>query len=198
MGALGLPGRSFFHITFCTGWHLPKLIPFPEIRKRKASASFSTFWASVDQPRGCCDGNRRNIRDHPLYLLLQRRARVFITTPPTTRITRSVLWICTKPILTRILLSVILFSRVKISTSRTDKEDTYELWKYVTVKNAWNTFIGNHPKFPRFLRAAGSCISKDTIIEIKVTTAEGRVLETNLKVKESDIDLLKSLAKTSR
>ena len=63
------------------------------------------------------------------------------------------------------------------------------------LKNAWNTFIGNHPKFPRFLRAAGSCISKDTIIEIKVTTAEGRVLETNLKVKESDIDLLKSLAK---
>lgn len=66
------------------------------------------------------------------------------------------------------------------------------------LKNAWNTFIGNHPKFPRFLRAAGSCISKDTIIEIKVTTAEGRVLETNLKVKESDIDLLKSLAKTSQ
>ena len=50
------------------------------------------------------------------------------------------------------------------------------------LKNAWNTFTGNHPKFPRFLRA----------------TAEGRVLETNLKVKESDIDLLKNLAKTSR
>ena len=66
------------------------------------------------------------------------------------------------------------------------------------LKNAWNTFTGNHPKFPRFLQAAGSCIGKDTIIEIKVTTAEGRVLETNLKVKESDIDLLKSLAKTSR
>ena len=53
------------------------------------------------------------------------------------------------------------------------------------LKNAWNTFTGNHPKFPRFLRAAGSCISKDTIIEIKVTTAEGRVLETNLKVKQA-------------
>ena len=65
------------------------------------------------------------------------------------------------------------------------------------LKNAWNTFTGNHPKFPRFLQAAGSCIGKDTIIEIKVT-AEGRVLETNLKVKESDIALVKSLAKTGR
>ena len=52
------------------------------------------------------------------------------------------------------------------------------------------------PNSPGFFKAAGSCISKDTIIEIKVTTAEGRVLETNLKVKESDIDLLKNLAKT--
>lgn len=66
------------------------------------------------------------------------------------------------------------------------------------LKNAWSTFTRNHPKFPRFLQAAGSCIGKDTIIEIRVTTAEGRVLETNLKVKESDIDLVKSLAKTGR
>lgn len=60
-------------------------------------------------------------------------------------------------------------------------------------KNAWSTFTGNHPKFPRFLQAAGSCIGKDSIVEIKVTTAEGKVLETNLKVKDSDIELLKKL-----
>ena len=66
------------------------------------------------------------------------------------------------------------------------------------LKNSWSIFTKNHPKFPRFLQAAGSCIGKDTIIEIKVTTAAGRVLETNLKVKESDIELVKNLAKTGK
>lgn len=66
------------------------------------------------------------------------------------------------------------------------------------LKNSWGVFAKNHPKFPRFLQAASSCIGEDTLIEIKVTTATGRVLETNLKVKESDIELVKNLAKTGK
>ena len=62
------------------------------------------------------------------------------------------------------------------------------------LKNAWSVFTRNHPKFPKFLQAAGSCIGPDTLIEIKVTTADGRILETNLKVRESDIELVKNLA----
>ena len=66
------------------------------------------------------------------------------------------------------------------------------------LKNSWAVFTRNHPKFPKFLQAAGSCVGPDTLIEIKVTTAEGRVLETNLKVRESDIELVKNLANTGK
>ena len=59
------------------------------------------------------------------------------------------------------------------------------------LKNSWATFTQNHPKF---LQAAGTAVKEDTLIEIKITTAEGKVIETNLKVKASDIELVKNLA----
>ena len=62
------------------------------------------------------------------------------------------------------------------------------------LKNSWAAFTRNHPKFPKFLQAAGAAIKPDTIIEIKVTTPEGKTIETNLKVKESDIELVRNLA----
>ena len=37
------------------------------------------------------------------------------------------------------------------------------------LKNSWAAFTRNHPKFPKFLQAAGAAITPDTIIEIKVT-----------------------------
>ena len=62
------------------------------------------------------------------------------------------------------------------------------------LKNSWATFTQNHPKFPKFLQEAGTAVKEDTLIEIKITTAEGKVIETNLKVKASDIELVKNLA----
>ena len=67
------------------------------------------------------------------------------------------------------------------------------LGNLMQLKNSWATFTRNHPKFPKFLQAAGSAIREDTLIEIKITTAEGKVIETNLKVKASDIELFKNL-----
>ena len=61
------------------------------------------------------------------------------------------------------------------------------------LKNSWATFTQNHPKFPKFLQAASTAVKEDTLIEIKITTAEGKVIETNLKVKASDIELFKNL-----
>lgn len=61
------------------------------------------------------------------------------------------------------------------------------------LKNSWTTFTQNHPKFPKFLQAASTAVKEDTLIEIKITTAEGKVIETNLKVKASDIELFKNL-----
>lgn len=68
------------------------------------------------------------------------------------------------------------------------------LGNLMQLKNSWATFTQNHPKFPKFLKAAGTAVKEDTLIEIKITTAEGKVIETNLKVKASDIELVKNLA----
>ena len=72
------------------------------------------------------------------------------------------------------------------------------LGNLMQLKNSWATFIRNHPKYPKFLQAAGSAIRPDTIIEIKVTTPEGKTIETNLKVRESDIELVRNLARSAR
>ena len=68
------------------------------------------------------------------------------------------------------------------------------LGNLMQLKNSWVTFTQNHPKFPKFLQAAATAVKEDTLIEIKITTAEGKVIETNLKVKASDIELVKNLA----
>ena len=68
------------------------------------------------------------------------------------------------------------------------------LGNLMQLKNSWATFTQNHPKFPKFRQAAGTAVKEDTLIEIKITTAEGKVIETNLKVKASDIELVKNLA----
>ena len=67
------------------------------------------------------------------------------------------------------------------------------LGNLMQLKNSRATFTQNHPKFPKFLQAASTAVKEDTLIEIKITTAEGKVIETNLKVKASDIELFKNL-----
>ncbi|MBE5862629.1 MAG: hypothetical protein E7295_07240 [Lachnospiraceae bacterium] len=58
---------------------------------------------------------------------------------------------------------------------------------------AWNTFKENHPKFPAFCKAvAQRGLKEDTVIEIIVTTPNNERIETSLKVKASDLELLGS------
>ena len=62
------------------------------------------------------------------------------------------------------------------------------------VMNAWNVFQGNHPKFPAFLDALKrQGIKEDSIIEISITDPSGQKIETNIKVKASDLELFNSL-----
>lgn len=57
-----------------------------------------------------------------------------------------------------------------------------------------NRFRANHPKFPMFLKAVSqNAIEEGTIIEINVTTPEGRNYCTNVKLKADDIALFESL-----
>jgi len=62
------------------------------------------------------------------------------------------------------------------------------------LMSAWNTFKGKHPKFPAFLSAImKQGIKADTVIEISITDPDGKKIETNLKVTQSDLELFESI-----
>lgn len=61
------------------------------------------------------------------------------------------------------------------------------------MKSMLERFQRNHPRFPMFLADAGQSIDEGSIIEISVTTAEGKNLCTNLKVTAEDLELIQQL-----
>ncbi len=61
-------------------------------------------------------------------------------------------------------------------------------------KNAWDTFTKNHPKFMPFMQAiATDGVKEGTIIEIKVTSPEGKEYNTNMRITQSDLELFEQL-----
>lgn len=62
------------------------------------------------------------------------------------------------------------------------------------IMNAKNKFTENHPKFVAFLNAVfTNGITEGTIIEITVTKPGEEPVTTNMKVKQSDLDLMNEL-----
>ena len=62
------------------------------------------------------------------------------------------------------------------------------------AKKSWETFCGNHPKFPAFLQAVQSAgINEGTIFEVSVTTPEGKTLTTNVRLTASDMQAFNDL-----
>lgn len=62
------------------------------------------------------------------------------------------------------------------------------------IKGLWDQFTGRHPKFPAFLKAMSQgAITEGSVLEITVTTAEGKVISSNLKVTAEDMELLSEL-----
>lgn len=62
------------------------------------------------------------------------------------------------------------------------------------VKKSWETFCGNHPKFPAFLQAVQSAgVKEGTVIEVTVTTPEGRSMTTNVRITASDMQAFQDL-----
>ena len=67
------------------------------------------------------------------------------------------------------------------------------------IKNMWDRFQKNHPKFPRFLQVVGSeCIQAGTVIEISVTKANGENITSNIKLNEEDMELIAAMKDLSR
>lgn len=59
---------------------------------------------------------------------------------------------------------------------------------------AIGTFKNNHPKFAGFIEhLIRTGVTEDTVIEITVTKPGEEPMTTNMKVKQSDIELFKSL-----
>lgn len=84
----------------------------------------------------------------------------------------------------------------KHPAGQSEKGEHFEMDFNHTMKmmKAWNTFQQNHPKFSAFCRVVmNRGIRPGSVIEIAVTTPEGERMETNLKVKEEDLELLQSL-----
>lgn len=60
------------------------------------------------------------------------------------------------------------------------------------MKTLWQRFTNNHPKFPAFLRAVQPEIWEGSVLSISVKNPEGKVIESNLKVTASDIELIET------
>ena len=62
------------------------------------------------------------------------------------------------------------------------------------LKKSGETFAANHPKFPAFMQAASQgMIGEDSIIEVSITSPDGRKISTNIKVTQSDMELFEGL-----
>ena len=69
-----------------------------------------------------------------------------------------------------------------------------QLEMIMKIKNAWGTFTANHPKFPMFLNAVkNSEITEGTVIAVSFTYPDGKVVDTNIKVTASDLELFETL-----
>lgn len=66
--------------------------------------------------------------------------------------------------------------------------------KLLELKNLWSAFTKRHPKFPQFLSAVQQAgIQEGTIIEVQITSPDGKTFTSNMKVTAEDIDAVKSL-----
>lgn len=69
-----------------------------------------------------------------------------------------------------------------------------QLARLQEMKKRVDTFRRDHPKFPLFLDAVNrDAVKEGTIIEISVTSPEGKHYETNLKLNRDDLELLQAL-----
>ena len=66
------------------------------------------------------------------------------------------------------------------------------------MKQAWDTFVKNHPKFPMFCKAVYTAgLQEGTILECKVITPEGKEMTSNIRICKEDLELLKQLREMS-
>ena len=66
--------------------------------------------------------------------------------------------------------------------------------KLLQFKNSWDQFKTRHPKFPSFISSVTKgAVSEGSVIEITVTTAEGKTISSNLRVTGEDMQLIEDM-----
>lgn len=72
--------------------------------------------------------------------------------------------------------------------------DLRQLGMIQKVKEGAQRFVGNHPKLPMFLKAVSAdALQEGTIIEMKITTPDGKNYCTNVKLQQDDMELFEAL-----
>ena len=67
------------------------------------------------------------------------------------------------------------------------------------LSQLWAKFSKSHPKFPAFAKAVQKeGVQVDTVIDVKITYPDGKVLDSNLKLTESDLKLFEELKKLKK
>ena len=70
--------------------------------------------------------------------------------------------------------------------------------KLMQLKTARRSFAMPHHKFPLFWKTVyRQGLVEGTVLEFKVTTPDGNVLTSNMKVSQADLDLLKQIQDSS-
>lgn len=61
------------------------------------------------------------------------------------------------------------------------------------IKNMLTVFKENHPKVPQFFKVASGILDEGSVVEMSITTSEGKRIVTNIKVTESDLEQIKEI-----
>lgn len=71
--------------------------------------------------------------------------------------------------------------------------------KLMQLKPLWGKFQKNHPKFRQFISAAGKAgVQEGSVIEIQITTTDGKTLSTNLKLTKDDVEMIHTISEIAR
>lgn len=66
---------------------------------------------------------------------------------------------------------------------------------FLQLKTALERFKQGHPKFMNFVKTASreGVMDEGTVVEIHVTTADGKTISSNIRVRGSDLEFLRAL-----
>lgn len=78
------------------------------------------------------------------------------------------------------------------------ESDRHESNEFYESKRTVDAVYNESSEAPAFFKAASSQIGEGSIIEISVTTAEGKNLCTNMKVRPEDMQLVEELKNLSK